>query len=225
MTAHWQTAARLTRYLYSVTSVGLVSPQRRRGRRCLPACAAVWPVPWCGLPSRGPAEVGTPGGSTGTAPCGRRFPSHPCRLCRTGRCRTEWRKLEGHSDEWSGGSDHLSVQATVSHLFLWFLCFAHYFTQSAHFINIILLASVLWNGQKLKRFCWNIRLLKVKVTYTNSTWGIVLKVSEIKCLQVSKIQFPYISLILDLHPVNVKCVWALTFPPLQSLRIDDDDAI
>lgn len=101
----------------------------------------------------------------------------------------------GGTQWWSGGSDHLSVQATVSHLFLWFLCFAHYFTQSAHFINIILLASVLWNGQKLKRFCWNIRLLKVKVTYTNSTWGIVLKVSEIKCLQVSKIQFPYISLI------------------------------
>lgn len=129
----------VTMYLYSVTSVGLVSPQRRRGRRCLLACAAVWPVPWCGLPSRGPAEVGTPDGSTGTVPCGRRFPSHPCRLCRTGRCRTEWRKLEGHSDDQEVQTTYLFRRLLVTYFFDF--CVLHIILLNLHTSSIL--------------FCWH----------------------------------------------------------------------
>lgn len=81
-----------------VCSAAEASPRRRTGMSCFPACAGAWPGLWCGYPSRGPAGAGTPAGWPGTAPCGRRFPSHPCHLCRSGRCTTAWRTLEGRRE-------------------------------------------------------------------------------------------------------------------------------
>lgn len=78
---------------------------------CFPACAGAWPGLWCGYPSRGPAGAGTPAGWPGTAPCGRRFPSHPCHLCRSGRCTTAWRTLEGRRDK--------SVQKSPLYLYIY----------------------------------------------------------------------------------------------------------
>lgn len=69
-------------------SVEPSSPRRRMGRHCLRASVAVWPGSWCGCSCRGPAAAGTPGGWTGRAPGGKRCPSRPCHLCRSGRCRT-----------------------------------------------------------------------------------------------------------------------------------------
>lgn len=104
-----------------VCSAAEVSPRRRTGMSCFPACAGAWPGLWCGYPSRGPAGAGTPAGWPGTAPCGRRFPSHPCHLCRSGRCTTAWRTLEGRRDK--------SVQKSALYLYDWNL-FESEFKQS-----------------------------------------------------------------------------------------------
>lgn len=73
------------------------SPQRKMGRRCLPASGGVSAGSWCESASLCPAAQGTLAVSPQRGPSERPRPSHPCPGGHTGMCTTASHRLKTHN--------------------------------------------------------------------------------------------------------------------------------